>query len=129
MTLQCLHTRNHAHNYGCLLHTHPDLREIDVNRCKFRNFRENFIFTNSVKKHICDVKKLGIGYDLPTSVNDSDFAISQCFYFHETSHPRENFGIYSKCITLSLIPSLFFFCPKKVVCFIRLLHIFKCMSD
>ena len=24
--------------------------------CKFRNFRENFIFTNSVKRHICDVK-------------------------------------------------------------------------
>ena len=24
--------------------------------CKFRNFRENFIFANSIKRHICDVK-------------------------------------------------------------------------
>ena len=24
--------------------------------CKFGNFRENFIFANSVKRHICDVK-------------------------------------------------------------------------
>ena len=29
MTLQYWHTRNHGHSYGCLLHTHPDLREID----------------------------------------------------------------------------------------------------
>ena len=25
--------------------------------CKFGNFRENYIFANNVKKHICDVKK------------------------------------------------------------------------
>ena len=24
--------------------------------CKFINFRENFIFADSVKRHICDVK-------------------------------------------------------------------------
>ena len=27
-----------------------------ITYCKFGNFRENFIFTNSVKRHICDVK-------------------------------------------------------------------------
>ena len=31
--------------------------------CKFRNFRENFIFANSVKRHICDVIKLRLGHD------------------------------------------------------------------
>ena len=27
------------------------------NYCKLGNFRENFIFANSVKRHICDKKK------------------------------------------------------------------------
>ena len=30
----------------------------------------NFIFANSVKRHICDVKILQIGHDLPISIND-----------------------------------------------------------
>ena len=38
--------------------------------CKFGNFRDNFIFTNSVKRHICHIKKSRLGPDLPTSVND-----------------------------------------------------------
>ena len=38
--------------------------------CKFENFPENFIFANSVKRHICDVKNLPIGHDLPILVND-----------------------------------------------------------
>ena len=43
--------------------------------CKFGNFRENFIFSNSVKRHICDEKNLRLRHDLPISVNDgSDFA-------------------------------------------------------
>ena len=37
--------------------------------CKSGNFRENFIFANSIKRHICDVKNLRLGNDLPTSVN------------------------------------------------------------
>ena len=37
---------------------------------KLGNFRENFIFGNSVQRLICDVKKSGTGHDLPTSVND-----------------------------------------------------------
>ena len=51
---------------------------------KSGNFRENFIFVNSVKRHKCDQKILGLGYDLPISVNDT--VISQGFYFHEISH-------------------------------------------
>ena len=39
--------------------------------CKFGNFRDNFLFTNSVKRHICDIKKLQLGLDFPTSVNDT----------------------------------------------------------
>ena len=38
--------------------------------CKFENFRENFIFMKSVKKHICDIKKSRLRFDLPISVND-----------------------------------------------------------
>ena len=37
---------------------------------KFRIFRVNFIFANSVKRYICCVKDSRLGYDLPTSVND-----------------------------------------------------------
>ena len=36
--------------------------------CKFGNFRDNFIFANSMKKHICDVKKSRLGHNLPSSV-------------------------------------------------------------
>ena len=38
--------------------------------CKFGNFRENFIFANSVKRHICDVKNSRLSHDLHISVND-----------------------------------------------------------
>ena len=33
----------------------------DNDYCKFGNFRENFIFANSVKRHICDVKNCDLG--------------------------------------------------------------------
>ena len=38
--------------------------------CKSGNFRENFIFANSVKRHICDIKNSQLGYDIPISVKD-----------------------------------------------------------
>ena len=38
--------------------------------CKFRNFRENFIFANSIKRHICDLRNSRLGHDIPISVND-----------------------------------------------------------
>ena len=42
--------------------------------CLSGNFRENFIFANSVKRHTCDVKNLLLGHDLNISVIYSDFA-------------------------------------------------------
>ena len=39
--------------------------------CKFRNFRDIFIFANGIKTHICHFKNHDKGYDgSPTSVND-----------------------------------------------------------
>ena len=38
--------------------------------CSFGNFRENFIFVNSIKRHISDVKKSRLGQDLPISIKD-----------------------------------------------------------
>ena len=32
--------------------------------------RVDFIFANSVKKHICNIKNSRLGHDLPTLVND-----------------------------------------------------------
>ena len=52
--------------------------------CKFGNFRENFIFGNSIKRHICDVRNSRLGHDIRISVNDSDFAILRVFYFDKT---------------------------------------------
>ena len=42
--------------------------------CKFGNFCDNFIFANSVKRHICQVKKSRLWHDLPTSVKDKEFS-------------------------------------------------------
>ena len=40
------------------------------NYCKFGNFCENFIFVNSVKRHICHIQNSWLKHDLPASVND-----------------------------------------------------------
>ena len=41
-----------------------------IKSCKFGNVHDNFIFTNSIKRHICDIKNWPWGHDLPTSIND-----------------------------------------------------------
>ena len=38
--------------------------------CRFEYFHENFIFANSIKRHISDVKKSRLRQDLPISIND-----------------------------------------------------------
>ena len=38
--------------------------------CKSGNFHENFIFADSIKRHICDFKNWRIGHDVPILVND-----------------------------------------------------------
>ena len=40
-----------------------------IGYCRFENFHKNLIFANSVKRHICHVKTLQLGHDLPT-LND-----------------------------------------------------------
>ena len=41
---------------------------------------------NYISNYICNVKNSRLRQGLPISINDSDFAISRGFYFHETSH-------------------------------------------
>ena len=54
--------------------------------CGFGNFRENFIFANSIKMHISDVKNSRLRQDLPLSINDRVILpIHEGFYFHKTS--------------------------------------------
>ena len=59
-----------------MYYTHPNFFPVNlqISRCvhvlKSGNFRDNFIFENSVKKHICDVKNSRPGHDIPLSVND-----------------------------------------------------------
>ena len=38
--------------------------------CRFGNFRENFIFANSIKRHISDVKNSRLMQVIPISIND-----------------------------------------------------------
>ena len=59
--------------------------------CKSGNFREIFIFANSVKRHTCDLKIAARAWFNYISSRQSDFAILRGFYFHETSHMR-SFG-------------------------------------
>ena len=55
--------------------------------CKSGNFSKNFIFANSVKRHICDAKNSRLGHDLPISVKDLVIsAFREDFILHETSH-------------------------------------------
>ena len=44
--------------------------------CKFGNFRENFIFGNSVKRHICDVNNSRLRHDLHVPISVKDRVIS-----------------------------------------------------
>ena len=41
-----------------------------ADNCRFRNFRENFILANSIKRHVSDVKKSRLRQDLPISINE-----------------------------------------------------------
>ena len=42
--------------------------------CRSGNFRENFIFADSIKRHVCDIKYSPLGHDLPISVKDRIFS-------------------------------------------------------
>ena len=60
---------------------------------KFGNFRENFIFASSDKRHICDVKTSRHWHGR----RQSDCAISRGFHFHE----NENLAKISEFTVLS----------------------------
>ena len=47
-----------------------EISNVIPNYCKLGNFRENFIFVNSIKKHICKVEISRPRHDLPFSVNN-----------------------------------------------------------
>ena len=47
--------------------------------CKFGKFHENFVFSNSIKRPICDVKNSWLGHELPISIKER--VISQWFCF------------------------------------------------
>ena len=44
--------------------------ENNANYCKSRNFGENVIFANRVKRHICDIRNSRVGHDLPISAKE-----------------------------------------------------------
>ena len=51
--------------------------------------RKFSLFANSVKRHICDVKKSPLWHDLSLSVNDRMISpFREYFIFQETSHMR-----------------------------------------
>ena len=57
--------------------------------CKFGNFRKNYIFANSVKRHIWEVKNSRPVHDLPIPVNDRMIR-TYCKSFIFTKLFREN---------------------------------------
>ena len=60
---------------------------------RFRNFHNNFIFANSIKRHISDVKNLQLRQDLPTTINER-VIVPFCEGFIFTKlRPCENFLI------------------------------------
>ena len=63
----------HEHSCKILYLIHLKLKIDQCPKCyciKLGNFRENFIFTNSIKRHIWDVRNSRLGHDIPISVND-----------------------------------------------------------
>ena len=41
-----------------------------IRYCRFGNFCENFIFAINIKRHIGNIKNLGLKQGLPISIND-----------------------------------------------------------
>ena len=68
---------------------------------KFRNFCENFILANTVRRHICDFK-IALGHDLPISVKDRSSNFVRIF-FHGTSHINFAYAKFHENKTLTKI--------------------------
>ena len=76
-----------------------------VNILYIQKFRDDFIFSKSVKRHICNFKNLRLGHDLPIPINVRLISLfcesfifmklGTCAKFREIN-PRKNFRTYSK---------------------------------
>ena len=77
---------------------------LSIKYYKSRNFCKNFIFANSIKRHICDAKNSQLGHDLRISV--SHRVISRGFYakFHENKTPTKisEFTVLCTCKLIRL---------------------------
>ena len=62
---------------------------LNLEYCKFGNFCENFIFPNSVKRHICKILNSRLWHDLPTPVKGKEFFAILWIFFHKTSHMQK----------------------------------------
>ena len=62
-----------SESYEYVYKSAGNLSEYKIHNCKSGNFREDFIFADSVKRHICDAKISRLGHDFTISENDSDF--------------------------------------------------------
>ena len=60
---------------------HLWLKSVILRYCKFGNFRENFIFAKSAKRHICQLKKTRLWHDLPTSFKNKEFSPFRKVFF------------------------------------------------
>ena len=78
--------------------------KIIIQKCnlKFENFRENFIFANSVKRHITRVKIATLAWFTYISKGQRVFAISRGFYYRATPHARSFAKIKSSRKVLNL---------------------------
>ena len=79
--------------------------------CKSGNFRKNFNFPKSVKRHTFDRKISRLWYDSPISVVERVVSpFLRGFYFHETSHIRS----FAKIKPSLKFPNLQYIYPDHV---------------
>ena len=76
-------------SHALLLLLHPGQR-FPICYCKFGNFRENFIFANSVT-HICDIKNSCLEDDLAILTNDRVISPFREDFIFEKIKPSRKF--------------------------------------
>ena len=86
--------------------------------CKSVYFRENFIFTNRVKKHTCHVKISRLGHDIPISVIGGVIR-----HFTRVLFSRKfAYANFRKSTTLSKISEFTVFNRRVDICVSKNLH-------
>ena len=82
--MNCLCTKNISclgMMHACSAFIYYLVLHLPKSYCKFRNFRENFIFAKRVKRHICHGKNLQLLHGLHTSVKVKEVLLFQGFIF------------------------------------------------